>query len=131
MYVEDSECWSTIPGFEHYEANRLGMIKRKETGFILKPFKRKYSATRYVRLYTTPGVARERSVASVVWAAFYKRWPDKGVYVCHADGDLENNSIDNLFLGTRSVAAMNRRRRDDVIWAKILEEGEIVNDYLV
>lgn len=123
MYVEDSECWSTIPGFEHYEANRLGMIKRKETGYILKPFKRRYGATRYVRLYTTPGAAQERSVASAVWAAFYKRWPDKGVYVCHADGDLENNSIDNLFLGTRSVAAMNRRRRDDVIWAKILEEG--------
>ena len=123
MYVEDAECWSTIPGFEHYEANRLGMIKRKETGFILKPFKRRYGATRYVRLYTTPGVAREHSVASAVWAAFYKRWPDKGLYVCHADGDLENNSIDNLFLGTRSVAAMNQRRRDDVIWAKILEEG--------
>lgn len=123
MYVEDSEYWSTVPGFEHYEVNRLGAIKRKETGFILKPFKRRYGATRYVRLYTTPGVARERSVASVVWAAFYKRWPDKGLYVCHADGNLDNNSIDNLFLGTRSAVAMNRRRRDDVIWAKIQEEG--------
>lgn len=123
MYVEDSEYWTTVPGFEHYEVNRLGAIKRKETGFILKPFKRKYGATRYVRLYTTPGEAQERSVASVVWAAFYKRWPDKGLYVCHADGDLENNSIDNLFLGSRSAVAMNRRRRDDVIWAKILEEG--------
>lgn len=123
MYVEDSEYWTTVPGFEHYEVNRIGAIKRKETGFILKPFKRKYGATRYVRLYSSPGVARERSVASVVWAAFYKRWPDKGLYVCHADGDLENNSIDNLFLGTRSAVAMNRRRRDDVIWAKILEEG--------
>ena len=123
MYVEDSECWSTIPGFEHYEANRLGQIKRKDTGFILKPFKRRHSTSRYVRLYTTPGEARERSVASVVWAAFYKRWPDEGLYVCHEDGDLENNSIDNLFLGTRSDVCKNRRRRDDVIWAKILEEG--------
>lgn len=123
MYVEDSEFWSTIPGFEHYEANRLGQIKRKDTGFILKPFKRRHSTSRYVRLYTTPGEARERSVASVVWAAFYKRWPDEGLYVCHADGDLENNSIDNLFLGTRSDVCKNRRRRDDVIWAKILEEG--------
>lgn len=127
MYVEDSDYWSTVPGFEHYEVNRLGAIKRKETGFILKPFKRRRGATRYVRLYTTPGEARERSVASVVWAAFYKRWPDKGMYVCHADGNLENNSIDNLFLGTRSVAAMNRRRRDDVIWAQFLEEGGLAN----
>ena len=123
MYVEDSEYWSTVPGFEHYEVNRLGQIKRKETGFILKPFKRRYGATRYVRLYTTPGEARERSVASVVWAAFYKRWPDKGLYVCHADGDLENNSIDNLFLGNRSDVRKTQRRRDDAIWAKILEEG--------
>lgn len=123
MYIKDSEYWSTVPGFEHYEANRLGVIKRKQTGYTLKPFKRRYGATRYVRLYTTPGVAREHSVASVVWAAFYKRWPDKDSYVCHADGDVENNSIDNLFLGTRSDVRKTRRRRDDVIWAKILEEG--------
>ena len=126
MYVEDSECWSTVPGFEHYEANRLGQIKRKDTGFILKPFKRRHSTSRYVRLYTTPGEARERSVASVVWAAFYKRWPDKGSYVCHADGDLENNSLDNLFLGTRADVRNTQRRRDDLIWAKILEEGGLL-----
>ena len=126
MYIEDSEYWSTVPGFEHYEANRLGMIKRKETGFILKPFKRRRGASRYVRLYLTPGEARERSVASVVWAAFYKRWPDKGLYVCHTDGDLNNNSIDNLFLGNRSDVARNRRRQDDAIWAKILEEGGLL-----
>lgn len=126
MHVEDSECWSTVPGFEHYEANHLGMIKRKDTGLILKPFKRRHSTSRYVRLYTTPGEARERSVASVVWAAFYRRWPDKGLYVCHADGNLENNSIDNLFLGTRSDVRNTQRRRDDVIWAQILEEGGLV-----
>ena len=126
MYVEDSEYWSTVPGFEHYEANRLGQIKRKDTGLILKPFKRQHSSSRYVRLYTTPGEARERSAASVVWAAFYKRWPDEGLYVCHADGDLENNSIDNLFLGTRSDVRKTQRRRDDIIWAQLQEEGELV-----
>lgn len=126
MYVEDTENWSTVPGFPHYEANRLGAIKRKDTGVVLKPFKRRGSTSRYVRLYTTPGEARERSVASVVWAAFYKRWPDRGLYVCHADGDLENNSIDNLFLGTRSDVRKTQRRRDDLIWAQLQEEGELV-----
>lgn len=126
MYVEDSENWATVPGFPHYEANRLGMIKRKDTGVVLKPFKRR-SRSYYVRLYATPGEARERSVASVVWAAFYKRWPDRGLYVCHADGDPENNSIDNLFLGTRSEVRKTQRRRDDVIWAQFLEEGGLVN----
>lgn len=126
MFVEDSENWATVPGFAHYEANRLGAIKRKDTGVILKPFKRRHSTSRYVRLYTTPGEARERSVASVIWAAFYKRWPDSGLYVCHADGDLENNSIDNLFLGTRSDVRKTQRRRDDLIWAQLQEEGELV-----
>ena len=126
MFVEDFENWSTVPGFAHYEANRIGTIKRTDTGTILKPFKRRRSKTSYVRLYTTPGEARERSVASVIWAAFYKRWPDKGLYVCHADGDLENNSIDNLFLGTRSDVRKTQRRRDDRIWAQLHEEGELV-----
>ena len=126
MFLEDFENWATVPGFPHYEANRLGAIKRKDTGVILKPFKRRRSESRYVRLYKTPGEARECSVASVIWAAFYKRWPDRGLYVCHADGDLENNSIDNLFLGTRSDVRKTQRRRDDLIWAQLQKEGELV-----
>lgn len=126
MYKEYADIWADVPGFNHYEANRLGMIRRKDTGVILKPFKRRHGTSRYVRLYTTPGEARERSAASVVWAAFYKRWPDGGLYVCHADGDLENNSLDNLFLGTRSDVRKTQRRRDDRIWAQLLEEGELV-----
>ena len=125
MYKEYADIWADVPGFRHYEANRLGVIRRKDSGVNLQPFKRK-SNSLYVRLYTTPGEARERSVASVIWAAFYKRWPDRGLYVCHADGDLENNSLDNLFLGNRSDVRKTRRRRDDIIWARLLEEGELV-----
>ena len=125
MYIEDSENWATVPGFGNYEANRLGAIKRKDTGVVLKPFKRRNSTTRYVRLYSTPGEAHEKSVASVVWAAFYKRWPT-GSYVCHLDGDIANNKLDNLFLGNRADALKSRRRRDDRIWMQLQEEGELV-----
>lgn len=125
MYKEYADIWADVPGFNHYEANRAGVIRRKDTGVTLKSFRRK-SNTRYVRLYTTPGEARERSVASVIWAAFYKRWPDRGLYVCHADGDLENNSLGNLFLGNRSDVRKTQRRRDDLIWARLQEEGELV-----
>lgn len=124
MYKAYDDIWAVVPGFSHYEANRMGVIRRTDTGVILRPFKRKGNS-RYVRLYTTPGVT-ERSVASVIWAAFYKRWPDKGLFVCHADGDLENNSLDNLFLGTRSDVRKTQRRRDDRIWARLQEEGELV-----
>ena len=125
MYVEDAENWATVPGFAHYEANRLGMIRRVDTGNILKPFTRRRTRTQYVRLYTTPGEAHEKSVASVVWAAFYKRWPT-GSYVCHLDGDIANNKLDNLFLGNRADALKSQRRRDDIIWARLQEEGELV-----
>lgn len=125
MYKDYADIWADVPGFNHYEANRMGTIRRKNTGVTLKPFKRKGNS-RYVRLYKTPGEAREHSVASVIWAAFYKRWPDRGLYVCHTDGDLENNSLDNLFLGTRGDVINTRRRRDDLIWAQLVEEGELV-----
>ena len=124
MYVEDAGNWATVPGFPHYKANRLGMIQRVDTGNILKPFTRRSTSTQYVRLYTTPGEAREKSVASVVWAAFYKRWPT-GSYVCHLDGDIANNKLDNLFLGSRADALKSQRRRDDIIWARLQEEGEL------
>lgn len=126
MYKDYADIWETVPNFERYEANRLGVIRRKETGIPLKPFKRK-GRTKYVRLYTTPGEARERSVASVIWAAFFKRWPDRGLYVCHADGDPSNNSLDNLFLGTRADVNKTMRRRDDIIWTQFLEEGGLGN----
>lgn len=125
MYVEDAENWATVPGFPHYKANRLGMVQRVDTGKILKPFARRGGKSLYVRLYATPGEAREKSVASVVWAAFYKRWPT-GSYVCHLDGDITNNELDNLFLGNRADARNTRRRKDDIIWNRLIEEGELV-----
>ena len=126
MYKTYADIWATVPGFEHYEANRIGVIRRVDTKRPLKPFKRR-GRTSYVRLYTTPGEARERSVASVIWAAFFKRWPDPGMYVCHADGDTSNNSLDNLFLGTRTDVRKTQRRRDDIIWSQFLEEGGLAN----
>lgn len=126
MYKSYADIWATVPGFSHYEANRVGDIRRIDTGQKLKPFKRR-SRTSYVRLYTTPGEARERSVASVIWAAFFKRWPESGLYVCHADGDPSNNSLDNLFLGTRADISNTQRRRDDIIWSQFLEEGGLAN----
>lgn len=126
MYNSYADIWSTVPEFGNYEVNRLGVVRRIDTGKILKPFTRR-GRTRYVRLYTTPGEARERSVASVVWAAFFKRWPDPGLYICHSDGDPTNNSLDNLFLGTRADVQNTQRRRDDIIWSQFLEEGGLAN----
>lgn len=127
MYKSYADIWATVPGFPRYEVNRLGAVRVVETGHVLKPILRR-SKTLYVRLYKTPRKPVEKTLASVVWAAFFKRWPDRGTYVCHADGDLNNNNLDNLFLGSREDVRKTQRRRDDIIWSQFLEEGGLVHD---
>lgn len=126
MYKSYADIWATIPDFPRYEVNRLGVVRVVDTGHVLKPVRRR-SKTLYVRLYPNPRKPVEKTLASVVWAAFFKRWPDRGMYVCHADGNLENNNLDNLFLGTRDDVRKTQRRRDDIIWSQFLEEGGLAN----
>lgn len=126
MYKSYADIWATVPDFPRYEVNRLGMVRAVDTGHVLKPIRRR-SKTLYVRLYQTPQKPVEKTLASVVWASFFNRWPDRGLYVCHADGDLDNNSLDNLFLGSLSDVQKTQRRRDDIIWSQFLEEGGLAN----
>lgn len=126
MYKSYADIWATVPGFPRYEVNRLGVVRVVDTGHVLKPIRRR-GKTLYVRLYSTPRRPVEKTLASVVWASFFKRWPDRGLYVCHADGDLNNNSLDNLFLGTLGDVRKTQRRRDDIIWERLLAEGELDN----
>ena len=126
MYKSYADIWATVPGFPRYEVNRLGIVRVVDTGRVIKPIRRRCN-TLYVRLHQTPRKPVEKTLASLVWAAFFKRWPDRGMYVCHADGDLNNNSLDNLFLGTRTDVRKTQRRRDDIIWSQFLAEGGLAN----
>ena len=126
MYKSYADIWATVPGFPRYEVNRLGVVRIVNTGRTLKPIRRRGN-TLYVRLFNTTRRPAEKTLASVVWASFYKRWPDRGTYVCHTDGDLNNNSLDNLFLGTRDDVHKTQRRRDDIIWERLLAEGELIH----
>ena len=122
--LDDVDIWARVPNFPQYEVNRLGDIRRVCTGVLLKPFTRN-GQTLYVRLYNSSGTVSERTVASVVWAAFYKRWPTDS-FVCHADGDVRNNALTNLYLGSRADVNRTRRRLDDTIWDRLQKEGELV-----
>lgn len=126
MYKPYEDIWATVPDFPRYEVNRLGVVRVSDTGYVIKPIRRRCN-TLYVRLHQTPRKPVEKTLASVVWAAFFKRWPERGTYVCHADGDLNNNNLDNLFLGTRGDVRKTQRRRDDIIWSQFLEEGGLAN----
>ena len=92
MYSSYADIWASVPGFPRYEVSRLGVVRAVDTGRVIKPIRRR-GKTLYVRLYQTPRNPIEKTLASVVWASFFKRWPDRGTYVCHADGDLDNNSL--------------------------------------
>lgn len=126
MYKSYEDIWAVVPNFPRYEVNRLGVIRVMDTGHVIKPIRRR-GKTLYVRLHHTPRKPVEKTLASVVWAAFFKRWPDRGTYVCHKDGDLDNNNLDNLFLGTREDVRKTQRRRDDIIWSQFLAEGGLAN----
>lgn len=126
MYKSYADIWASVPNFPRYEVNRLGTVRSVDTGHVIKPIRRR-GGTLYVRLYNTPRKPVEKTLASVVWAAFFKRWPDRGMYVCHSDGNLDNNGLDNLFLGTRGDVQKTQRRRDDIIWSQFLAEGGLVN----
>lgn len=123
--LDDLDIWARVPNFPQYEVNRLGDIRRVYTGVLLKPFTRN-GETLYVRLYKSSGTVSEKTVASVVWAAFYKRWPSDS-FVCHTDGDVRNNALDNLYLGSRADVNKTRRRLDDTIWDRLQKEGELVH----
>lgn len=123
--LEDADIWARVPNFPRYEVNRLGDIRRVDTSVALRPFTRNGQSL-YVRLYKSSGAVSEKTVASVVWAAFYKRWPNDS-FVCHLDGDVRNNSLDNLFLGSRADVNRTRRRMDDTIWDRLQKEGELVH----
>ena len=107
-----------LPGFSSYGVTEEGAVVNIHTGYSLKPFKRGKNYS-YVRLYTGKGSESiERSVAACIWAAHHRRWPSKGQYVCHADGFLENNHIDNLYLGTRAEVARTSARRSATIYQR-------------
>lgn len=123
--LDDVDIWARVPNFPQYEANRLGDVRKINSVVALRPFTRN-GQTLYVRLYKSSGRASEKTVASVVWAAFYKRWPTDS-FVCHTDGDVRNNALDNLYLGSRVDVNKTRRRLDNTIWDRLQKEGELVH----
>lgn len=123
--LDEVDIWARVPKFPQYEVNKLGDVRKVGAVVPLRPFSRN-GQTRYVRLYNSSGKASEKTVASVVWAAFYKRWPTDS-FVCHADGDVRNNALTNLYLGSRADVNRTRRRLDDTIWDRLQKEGELVH----
>ena len=108
-----TEAWRPVVGWEGlYEVSDLGRVRSLDRSFtrtngweytrkgqILSPGRIK-SGHLTVRLCNRMD-ARSHAVHRLVMAAFVGRCPD-GHEVCHRDGNHKNNTLPNLYYGTRS-----------------------------
>lgn len=68
------------------------------------------------------GKVLTKTVAAVVFEAFHGRPARKGLFICHKNGDCDDNSIRNLVEGDRTYARRSFARRDEAILAEIEDE---------
>lgn len=82
-----------VPGFDIYEVNERGVIRKITTKRALKPYKTKFGYYR-VTLYKQ-GKRHRLHVHQVVAMTFIPN-PDGKKQVNHIDGDKTNNNVSNL-----------------------------------
>lgn len=70
------ETWRTIPGWNDYEINRDGTVRRKSSGFILQP-----SAAGQVRLARSRRQRSWRNVKRLLYEVFPELRPTKAVRI--------------------------------------------------
>ena len=141
----NEEIWRDIPGYEgYYQASSQGRIKSIARVVIVAPSKQaphgyrrpvrerllKQSLDRDKRPVVTLWRAHEQlraHVHSLVALAFLGATPD-GMYVCHENGDSGDNRYLNLYHGTPTQNARDKRRHgthlegEDIPFAKLSEE---------
>jgi hypothetical protein len=88
--------WKPIPAYPGYEASDSGQIRSTRT--VLKPW---MSAGYQTVSLRRAGVTKKVHVHRLILLTFVGE-PDGQLDGCHIDGDRLNNSIENLYWGTRS-----------------------------
>lgn len=110
----EKEIWRDIPGYEGlYQASSLGRIKsldRKQSdkfgkiynykSKILKPRAGKGDG-RLAVVLSKNGVTKGFNVHSLIAESFLGTRPE-GYFICHCDGNNQNNNIENLRYDTSS-----------------------------
>jgi len=94
--------WAHIPGFDGYVASDIGIIAKIVFGNLetLSATKERESKYLRVRLTMLDGKFRRKRVHVLVAMAFLDHKVGSGMEVHHVDGDVSNNSADNLRLVT-------------------------------
>lgn len=91
------ECWKSIPDYDNYECSTLGRIRNKRNGYVLSTIIDKRSGRHYIHL----GRDFYGQVAPLCLAT-YKGPRPNGMMACHNNGNVDDNSIDNLRWDTQS-----------------------------
>ena len=116
---EDSDEWEIIkPPYgmnPRYEVSRKGKVRFIDTGRVVRP--QKLVSGLVVVNLTYDGRSEKYSVAQLVANAFIK---DGTGRVCHIDGDLSNNNVENLYYEQNGKESEYRVES----WRDIIIDGE-------
>lgn len=122
------KTWRKIADFAKYEASDDGCIRNRESGHVLKPFRRS-DGYPCVILSNCDGKSC-RSVHRLVAETFIPN-PQYKPMVNHIDGDKTNNSVNNLEWSTGSENVRHAYRTGLVdhykVGVQVIETGEIFN----
>lgn len=81
--------WHTIPDFPEYEINRLGEVRRKSTGRVLKPFGDRRG---YLRVSLSGRDMEVRLLVAIVFVPYPRGYP----VVDHIRGDKHGSRASQL-----------------------------------
>jgi len=105
-----NEVWRNVVGYEDiYWVSYEGQIKRVNTGAVLKPGMDERSGHVHVSL-CRDGKAATMPVHRIVALAWLGEEPVGKPYVCHRDGNPQNNHRDNLYWGTPEQNCADAKR---------------------
>lgn len=124
--------WRDVPGYDRYEVNREGQVRRK--AFVLSPGP---IPTGHLTVNLGTGVGKTKSmyVHRLVAMAFLEN-PDDKPLVNHKNGNPKDNRVENLEWSTYSENNSHTWRPDGVKIASLSgarainpETGEVVHEF--
>ena len=92
--LKDHPDFTIIPQHPEYSISQTGEVWSRKVGRLITPVYEDNTMT--VRLHSD-GVVKTVAVARLVFMTFRSKDFDSLKQVRHKDGDLENNTIDNLY----------------------------------
>lgn len=120
------EIWKPIPRFETYQVSSLGRVRNK-LGYILKGFKlgppnSKRWAVHLMSPYNLEDGWEKRQKTLYIHRAVLMAFigmPPINYEGCHKNDDPDNNSLDNLYWGTRKQNTEDRIRNRKHCFPKV------------